>query len=304
MAGISTPPTPAASAVLEPEMPANSMLTSTLTWPSPPGSQPTRARDRLISLSVMPAAFIRFAASMKKGIESSRNELYDFSISLSSRNGVSRSSMKNTGTQASPSANATGTRTITSSANTPNRIRATSDGPICATFRFLHQLDVVVELLQGKQDPGETCDRPSEVDSDHVDACQFRTLVVAELRKPPAEAEEDQSDQKYRRMHDQAAQRQAGGGFWMRQHIHVEVRAVANGDTGADHDDPDQAEPRHLLGPDVVGDDIGEPGQNLQGHRQDQYGNQERQHPLQAEVEPVYKFSHELSVNWLNGGRH
>ena len=102
IAGISTPPTPAASAVLEPEMPANSMLTSTLTWPNPPGSQPTRARDKLISLSVMPAAFIRFAASMKKGIESSRNELYDFSISLSSRNGVSRSSMKNTGTQASP----------------------------------------------------------------------------------------------------------------------------------------------------------------------------------------------------------
>ena len=32
------------------------------------------------------------------------------SISFSSRNGVSRSSMKNTGMQASPSANATGTR--------------------------------------------------------------------------------------------------------------------------------------------------------------------------------------------------
>ncbi len=97
-------------------MPAKSIDTSTLTWPSPPGRWPTSARDRLMSFSVMPAEFIRLAASMKNGIASSRNELYDFSISFSSRNGVSRSSMKNTGTQARPSANATGTRTMISAA--------------------------------------------------------------------------------------------------------------------------------------------------------------------------------------------
>src|SRR5512140_375730 len=168
MAGISTPPPPAASAVLEPEIPANNMLTSTLTWPSPPGSQPTSARDRLISLSVMPAAFIRLAASMKNGIDSSRNELYDFSISLSSRKGVSRSSMKNTGTQARPSANATGTRTITRIANTPNRIAATSPGLIEAAF--FHELIVVVEALQGEDHPGKPRERPGDVDRGHVDA--------------------------------------------------------------------------------------------------------------------------------------
>src|SRR5450759_4487960 len=89
--------------------------------------------------------------------------------------------MKKTGTQASPSANATGTRTMISSANTPNRISATSTGPICATFPFFHQLDVVVELLQGKYDPGETREWPGDVDGDHVDTGQFRTLVIAEL---------------------------------------------------------------------------------------------------------------------------
>src|SRR3954464_10040897 len=166
MAGISTPPTPAASAVLDPEMPANNMLTSTLTWPRPPGSQPTSARDRLISLSVMPAAFIRLAASMKNGIASSRNELYDLSISLSSRKGVSRSSMKNTGTQASPSAKATGTRRMTSAPKMPNRISATSPGPMqrALCLSLPDQLDVVVELLQQEHQPGEAGERPGHMD--------------------------------------------------------------------------------------------------------------------------------------------
>ena len=70
MAGISTPPTPAASAVLEPEMPANSMLTTTLTWPRPPGKWPTIVRASATSLSVMPAEFIRLAASRKNGTAS------------------------------------------------------------------------------------------------------------------------------------------------------------------------------------------------------------------------------------------
>src|SRR5450759_4404194 len=121
--------------------------------------------------------------------------------------------MKNTGTQASPSANATGTRTITSSANIPNRISATSDGPMCALFSLFHQLEVVVERLQGKHDPGETRERPGDVDGDHVDAGQFRTLVIAEHRKPPAEGEEYQRNQKYCGMHDHAAHGQAGGGL-------------------------------------------------------------------------------------------
>ena len=83
-------------------------------------------RAKAIRRSVTPAEFIRLADRMKNGIASRMNELYDFSISFSSRNGVRRSSMKNTGTQARPSANATGTRIRISSASSPNRISPTS----------------------------------------------------------------------------------------------------------------------------------------------------------------------------------
>ena len=43
---------------------------TTLTWPSPPGRWPTTAWDRRTSRSVMPAEFIRFAASRKNGTAS------------------------------------------------------------------------------------------------------------------------------------------------------------------------------------------------------------------------------------------
>src|ERR1700674_1687835 len=158
---MSTPPTPAASAVDDPEMPAKSMDTSTPTWPSPPGRCPTSARESLISLSVMPAVFIRFAASMKNGIASRRNELYDLSISLSSRKGVRRSSMKNTGTHASPSAKATGTRTMMRIAKTPNSIAATSPGPIAPVHV---KFDVVEDLLDQKQEPADPRERPRDMD--------------------------------------------------------------------------------------------------------------------------------------------
>src|SRR5450432_1627688 len=164
MAGISTPPTPAASAVDEPEIPANSIETSTLTCPNPPGKCPTSARDRLMSFSVIPAEFIRLAARMKNGIASSRNELYDFSISFRSRKGVSRSSMKNTGTHARPSANATGTRRMISAMKMPNRISATSSGLISPV---LIELEVGADLLQQEQKPADAGERPRNMDGQH-----------------------------------------------------------------------------------------------------------------------------------------
>ena len=66
---------PAASAVDEPEMPANSIETTTLTCPSPPGRCPTSALASRTSRSVMPAEFIRFAASRKNGTASSTKAL-------------------------------------------------------------------------------------------------------------------------------------------------------------------------------------------------------------------------------------
>ena len=56
IAGIINDPIPAASAVEDPEIPANSMLTNTLTCASPPGRCPTKARAKLTSRSVIPAA--------------------------------------------------------------------------------------------------------------------------------------------------------------------------------------------------------------------------------------------------------
>src|ERR1700682_1719163 len=137
----------------------------------------------------MPAEFIRFAASMKKGMASKRNELYDFSISLSSRNGVSRSSMKNTGAQARPSANATATRSMISSAKTPKRIAATSAGPMAGVCVELH---IVENFFRQKKKPADAGERPRNVDRQHVDAGHLRALLVAERRKAPAEGDEDQ----------------------------------------------------------------------------------------------------------------
>ena len=75
IAGMRILPQPAASAVDDPEMPANSMDTITLTWPRPPGSQPVRTRARSIRRSVILPAFIRFAASRKNGTASRMKEL-------------------------------------------------------------------------------------------------------------------------------------------------------------------------------------------------------------------------------------
>src|SRR6266496_3540642 len=110
-----------------------------------------------MSFSVIPAVFMRFAASMKNGIARSRNELYDFNISFRSRNGVRRSSMKNTGTQARPSANATGTRRMINTAKTPNRIAATSAGCI---DRAPQRLQIVEDPLQHEQQPADAGERP------------------------------------------------------------------------------------------------------------------------------------------------
>src|SRR5438034_5315234 len=68
-------PSPAASAVDEPEIPAKIMLTTTLTCARPPRKWPTMVRVNAISRSVIPDAFMMFAASRKKGTASRMNAL-------------------------------------------------------------------------------------------------------------------------------------------------------------------------------------------------------------------------------------
>ena len=132
MDGIRREPIPAASAVDDPDMPAKSMLTITFICPSPPGKCPTVARARLTKRSVMPAEFIKFAARRKKGTARRIKALYDFHISLMSRNGVRRGSMSKMGMHANPKANDTGMRISIRMANMPNMMAATSPGLIGA----------------------------------------------------------------------------------------------------------------------------------------------------------------------------
>jgi len=77
MAGINIFPQPAASAVEDPDIPANSMDTATLTCPRPPGIHPVNTRASSINRSVIRPAFIRLAARRKNGTASNMKELYD-----------------------------------------------------------------------------------------------------------------------------------------------------------------------------------------------------------------------------------
>src|ERR1700704_1877003 len=118
----------AASAVDDPEMPAKNTLNSTLICASEPGKLPTIVRDSLTRRSVMPPTFIRFAVSRKNGTASRMNELYALKVVLKITIGDNRGSMNNTGRQARPSANATGTRRIRKKKNVPNSHRAATVG--------------------------------------------------------------------------------------------------------------------------------------------------------------------------------
>ena len=73
-------PSPPASATAVPDMPAKITDPATLTWPSPPCSQPTQALAKSKMRSVMPAVFIKLPAMMKKGIASSGKESTPFTM--------------------------------------------------------------------------------------------------------------------------------------------------------------------------------------------------------------------------------
>src|SRR5438477_8737515 len=118
----------AASAVEEPEMPAKNTDSTTLICASDPGQCPTIERDSATRRSVIPPTFIRLAVSRKNGTASRMNELYALNVVLNTTIGESRGSTNSTGRQASPSANATGTRRINNTKNVPNRSHAATVG--------------------------------------------------------------------------------------------------------------------------------------------------------------------------------
>src|SRR5215472_7049730 len=174
--------------------------------------------------------------------------------------------MKNTGMQASPSANATGTRSTISTAKTPNKIAATSAGPIA---RVQEGLEIVAHALEQEQEPADARERPGDVDRQHVDPGHLRVLLVTEFCEAPAEDDEDQRHEKHSEVDDHPRDRLARSGLRRRQHVDVEVRAVAHSDGRAEHDQPHQEEARHLLGPDVARDELDEAREDLQRDRYD-----------------------------------
>src|SRR5207249_9052337 len=129
----------AASAVDEPEIPAKKTDSSTLICASAPGKLPTIVRESRTRRSVMPPTFIRFAVRRKNGTASKMNELYALNVVLNTTIGESRGSMNSTGRQASPSANATGTRSTNNTKNVPNKSHAATTGvsvaPLIGAFR-------------------------------------------------------------------------------------------------------------------------------------------------------------------------
>lgn len=78
IAGTRMEPIPDVSAAGDPEMPANSMLTSTFTWASPPRMCPTRAWDNSSSRSVTFPWFIIMPARRKKGTAKQGKGVYPF----------------------------------------------------------------------------------------------------------------------------------------------------------------------------------------------------------------------------------
>ena len=62
------PPTAAASATAEPEMPPNSVEAAILTWPSPPRTCPISEPAKAMIRAAMPPRIIRSPAKMKNGM--------------------------------------------------------------------------------------------------------------------------------------------------------------------------------------------------------------------------------------------
>ena len=67
-------PTPAASAVADPEIPANTIEVITLTWLKPPGTREVKILPKPMILRVTPPLFINWPVRMNRGTAISGNE--------------------------------------------------------------------------------------------------------------------------------------------------------------------------------------------------------------------------------------
>ncbi len=93
-------------------------------------------------------------------------------------------------------------------------------------------------------------------------------------------------------MADELGDPEAARGLRLRQDVDVEMGVVPHRDHRADHDDPDEAEPRQLLGPDVAGHDPGVAGQHLHRDGHDERRDQECDRDAERPVEEVEEAGH------------
>ena len=117
----------AASAVDDPEIPAKK-TTAHVDLREPAGQRADQARDSRTSRSVMPPTFIRFAVEQEERHGEQDERVVRLERRLNTTIGDSRGSMTSTGRHASPSANATGTRSTISVKNMPNSDSAATAG--------------------------------------------------------------------------------------------------------------------------------------------------------------------------------
>src|SRR5512137_242317 len=143
------------------------------------------------------------ADSRKKGTASRMKALYALVISPIMRIGVSRGLNTMMGRQASPSANATGTRRMIRTPNVPKRMRATSPGDIIippqvgeGTLIAPPHSNGVPDPLADEQGPDHPHHDIDPVDENHVDAGQLRGLDPAEGGiLPPVDHKNPRKDQ-------------------------------------------------------------------------------------------------------------
>ena len=195
----------------------------------------------------------------------------------------SRGSISRIGRQASPSAKATGTRTISSATNTPNRTSAACPAEsTAAAHRAAPEQDprFVDDLLAREHDPGEACHRPGDVNQPERQVGQFRRPVPGKPRElDPGPHEHQRQRQDAEARHDPhrglRPPRQVG------PDVDLEMLRFPDADHRADHDRPDEQEARHLLGPDVGRDQRGVARDDLQRDGNDQDADAGRQQDFQ-----------------------
>src|SRR6266513_1304529 len=286
----------AASAVDEPEIPAKNTDSNTLICASAPGKLPTIVRERRTSRSVMPPTFIKLAVSRKNGTASRMNELYALNVVLNTTIGESRGSMNSTGRQASPSANATGTRSTNNTKNVPNNSHAATTGVSVAPLMIgalqprsfgahvrrvarwrqirsggsaAHDTQVREETLAKEEHPREAGERPRDEDVGHWHFRQLGVLVPAELHELDAVPDEHQREHEDEYVGGDAKER-IRPKRELRPHVDLEMGGVADPDHRAQHHHPDEQEACHLLGPDVMRKQLGVSRNDLHGDRHDQ----------------------------------